>query len=300
MAAVAKSLQAYGFRQPVVVDADGIIIVGHTRWKAAKLLKLDRVPVHIAHDLEPEAVRAYRIADNKTAELAEWDFDLLPIDLKELGDVGYDLGMLGFNQEELAHLLAPGVQQGLTDPDEVPEPPDDAITLPGDLWILGSHRLLCGDSSTGIHSRISKSTWKPYIALNVLLLSLLLLMAGVVFSMTVLEQWRVERAIGGEPVTYQHFFWIAPSATWTIPLYFLVPNVLLMLYLRWTNTPHTPCYATSQRQGRARCRLCPRECVARAQLRVVGIAERAPREVGNEGSGHSHSRHDSETSGAIL
>lgn len=147
VAAVAKSLQAYGFRQPVVVDAVGIIIVGHTRWKAAKLLKLDRVPVRIARDLEPEAVRAYRIADNKTAELAEWDFDLLPIELKELGDVGYDLGMLGFNQEELAHLLDPGVQQGLTDPDEVPEPPDDAITQPGDLWILGSHRLLCGDSS---------------------------------------------------------------------------------------------------------------------------------------------------------
>ena len=112
-----------------------------------RLLKLDRVPVHIARDLEPEAVRAYRIADNKTAELAEWDFDLLPIELKELGDVGYDLGMLGFNQEELAQLLDPGVQQGLTDPDEVPEPPDDAITQPGDLWILGSHRLLCGDSS---------------------------------------------------------------------------------------------------------------------------------------------------------
>ena len=73
---------------------------------------------------------------------------------------------------------------------------------------------------TGIHSRISKPTWKPYIALNVLLLSLPLLLAGVVFSMIVLEQWRAERANGGDPVTYQHFFWIAPSATWTIPLVF--------------------------------------------------------------------------------
>jgi DNA modification methylase len=148
VAAVAKSLDAYGFRQPVVVDGDGVIIVGHTRWKAAKLLGLDKVPVHIARDLEPEAVRAYRIADNKTAELSDWDFDLLPIELQELGNVGYDLGMLGFNAEELARLLDPGTQEGLTDPDDIPEPPDQAITQPGDLWILGCHRLLCGDSSS--------------------------------------------------------------------------------------------------------------------------------------------------------
>ena len=87
---------------------------------------------------------------------------------------------------------------------------------------------------TSIHSRISRPTWKPYIALNVLLLSLPLLLAGGVFSMIILEQWRAERANGGDPVTYQHFFWIAPSATWTIVLYFLVPNTLLMLYLQWT------------------------------------------------------------------
>lgn len=145
--AVAKSIHAYGFRQPIVVDTEGVIIVGHTRWKAAKKLGMTQVPVHVARDMEPEAVRAYRIADNKTAELAEWDFDLLPIELKELGDVGYDLSMLGFNQEELARLLDPGVMDGLTDPDDIPEPPDEAITQPGDLWILGNHRLLCGDSS---------------------------------------------------------------------------------------------------------------------------------------------------------
>jgi DNA modification methylase len=147
VAAVAKSLEAYGFRQPVVVDAEGVIIVGHTRWKAAKLLGMDKIPVHIARDLEPEAVRAYRIADNKTAELSDWDFDLLPIELQELADVNYDLGMLGFNAEELAKLLDPGVLDGLTDPDEVPQTPDEPITKPGDLWILGNHRLLCGDAT---------------------------------------------------------------------------------------------------------------------------------------------------------
>ncbi|MGV3483346.1 MAG: DNA modification methylase [Planctomycetaceae bacterium] len=146
--AVAKSITEFGFRQPLVVDTDGVLIVGHTRWKAAKKLGLIEVPVHVARDLEPEAVRAYRIADNKTAELADWDFDLLPIELGGLSDCGYDLGLLGFDKDELARLLDPGVQEGLTDPDDVPEPPDEAITQPGDLWILGDHRLLCGDSTS--------------------------------------------------------------------------------------------------------------------------------------------------------
>ena len=145
--AVAKSIEAYGFRQPIVVDTEGVIIVGHTRWKAAKKLGLEQVPVHVARDMEPEVVRAYRIADNKTAELADWDFDLLPIELRELESTGCDLGMLGFDIDELAKLLDNGLSEGLTDPDEVPEPPDEAITQPGDIWVLGDHRLMCGDSS---------------------------------------------------------------------------------------------------------------------------------------------------------
>ncbi len=146
--AVCKSLSEFGFRQPLVVDTDGVLIVGHTRWKAAKKLGLLEVPVHVARDMEPEAVRAYRIADNKTGEIADWDMDLLPIELQALSDGGYDLGLLGFDKEELAKLMDTGVQEGLTDPDDVPEPPDDPITQKGDLWILGDHRLLCGDSSS--------------------------------------------------------------------------------------------------------------------------------------------------------
>ncbi len=91
--------------------------------------------------------RAYRIADNQSADLADWNYDLLPIELKELGEGGYDLGLLGFDADELAKLLDTGVNEGLTDPDDVPEPPDEAVTQLGDLWILGNHRLLCGDSS---------------------------------------------------------------------------------------------------------------------------------------------------------
>ncbi len=145
--AVANSIREYGFRQPLVVDTDGVIICGHTRYKAAQQLGLDKVPVHVAKDLTPEQIRAYRIADNKTGELATWNLDLLPLELGELEAGDYDLSLLGFNAEELAQLMDPGVKEGLTDPDDIPEPPDEAITQPGDLWILGDHRLLCGDSS---------------------------------------------------------------------------------------------------------------------------------------------------------
>jgi DNA modification methylase len=145
--AVAASLKEFGFRQPIVVDADGIIICGHTRWKAAQKLGLEKVPVHVATDLTPEQIKAYRIADNQTASLAEWNYDLLPIEIGELQAANYDLGLLGFDQDELAKLLGGDLQEGLTDPDDVPAPPDEAITQPGDLWILGNHRLLCGDSS---------------------------------------------------------------------------------------------------------------------------------------------------------
>jgi len=146
--AVAASLKEFGFRQPIVVDADGVIIVGHTRWKAAKKLGLAKVPVHVATDLPPEKVKAYRIADNQTATLAEWDFELLPIQRKDLQQADYDLSVLGFDEDELAHLLDGDVAEGLTDPDSVPEPPDNPITQRGDIWVLGDHRLMCGDSGS--------------------------------------------------------------------------------------------------------------------------------------------------------
>ena len=148
---VANSIREFGFRQPIVVDSDGVIICGHTRFKAAQKLGLEKVPVHVAKDLSPEQIKAYRIADNKTAELAEWNYDLLPIELADLQACNYDLGLLGFDQDELAKLLNPQLSEGLTDPDDIPAPPDAAITQPGDLWVLGNHRLLCGDSSNPQH-----------------------------------------------------------------------------------------------------------------------------------------------------
>ena len=145
--AVARSLKEFGFRQPIVVDSDNIIVVGHTRWKAAKSLGMTAVPVHMAHEFTPEQARAYRIADNQTASIAEWDMTLLPIELAELKDLGIDMALLGWDADELREMMAPQGNAGLIDPDEVPPLPDAAITQPGDLWILGEHRLLCGDSS---------------------------------------------------------------------------------------------------------------------------------------------------------
>jgi ParB-like chromosome segregation protein Spo0J len=103
--AVADSIREFGFRQPIVVDAAGVIVVGHTRYKAALKLGLKTVPVHVAADLTPQQARAYRLADNRSAENAEWDIDLLPIELGELRDGGADLKLLGFTDKELAEYL---------------------------------------------------------------------------------------------------------------------------------------------------------------------------------------------------
>jgi len=147
VAAVAASIREFGFRQPIVVDQERVIIAGNTRYKAAVFLGLDRVPVHQASSLTPAQVKAYRLADNKTAELASWDQELLVQELLGLQQFGYDLGLTAFDADELVHLLPDDPQVGLTDADAIPEPPEKAQTQPGDLWLLGQHRLLCGDAA---------------------------------------------------------------------------------------------------------------------------------------------------------
>jgi ParB-like chromosome segregation protein Spo0J len=145
--AVAASIKEFGFRQPIVVDEQNVIIVGHTRYKAALKLGLETVPVHVAVGLTPAQAKAYRLADNQTATLSQWDQDLLPLELTALQEMGYDLELTGFSADELLRLIDSGTEGGQTDPDDIPEPPDEATTKPGDLWILGKHRLLCADSS---------------------------------------------------------------------------------------------------------------------------------------------------------
>ena len=145
--AVARSIQEFGFRQPIVADEAGVILVGHTRFKAAIKLGMTEVPVHVAVGLTPAQARAYRIADNQTNRLSDWDEEKLVIELMELQKLDLDLNLTGFSADDITSLLATPNLDGQTDPDAVPEPPDEATTKPGDLWILGNHRLLCGDSS---------------------------------------------------------------------------------------------------------------------------------------------------------
>jgi DNA modification methylase len=149
--AVARSIREFGFRNPVILDRDGVIIAGHTRVLAAKSLGMDEVPCVMADDLTPEQVKAFRIADNKTAEIAEWDYELLPIELRELQGDGYDLSLLGFDTTELEQLLADKedtVTDGETEADAVPDAPEVPVSKPGEVYILGSHRLMCGDSTS--------------------------------------------------------------------------------------------------------------------------------------------------------
>jgi len=147
--AVAASIRQFGFRNPVLLDKDDVLIAGHTRLRAAKKLGMTQVPAMRANDLTPEQVRAYRIADNRLAELAEWDKTLLPLELEAIRAAGTDLSLLGFDEESLAQLLDSGVQGGQTDPDAVPEPPDKAVSQRGEIYQLGAHRLMCGDSGSG-------------------------------------------------------------------------------------------------------------------------------------------------------
>jgi len=143
---VAMSLKEYGFRQPIVVDKDRIIVVGHTRFRASKKLNFKEVPITIADNLTPEQINAYRIADNRTSEESEWDSELLKMELKELDLKDFDLELTGFNEDQLNSMLFEE-KEGLTDEDAVPELPEEPITKLGDIWKLGNHRVMCGDST---------------------------------------------------------------------------------------------------------------------------------------------------------
>ena len=152
VASVARSIQEFGWQQPIVVDQNMVIIVGHTRLKAAISLGLTEVPVVVADHLTPEQVQAYRIADNKTSELAEWNYELLPLEIRDLQEANVDLSLLGFDTSELERLLnsddVNAVESGETDPDEIPDMPEQSVSKAGEIYQLGKHTLLCGDSTS--------------------------------------------------------------------------------------------------------------------------------------------------------
>jgi len=142
---IAASLREFGFTNPVLIDSSGGIIAGHGRVMAAESMGMVVVPcLRLAHLSEAQK-RAYIIADNKLAENAGWDMDILRLELGELNEIGYDLDLLGFEAVELKDLLAfLDPNGGLTDENEVPEVPAEPITQPGDVWQLGRHRIVCG------------------------------------------------------------------------------------------------------------------------------------------------------------
>jgi DNA modification methylase len=141
---VASSLKEYGFQQPIVTDKDLVLIVGHTRLLAAKKLGLSKVPVLVA-DLSEAKAKAYRIADNRLNEDSEWDIDLLTLEISDLLEQNYELDLLGFDANELDKFLV-NEEEYLTDEDEVPPEPEEATSVLGDVWLLGNHRVMCGDS----------------------------------------------------------------------------------------------------------------------------------------------------------
>jgi DNA modification methylase len=150
---VAGSIKEFGFRQPIVVDKDGVIVAGHTRLLAAQKLGLSQVPVHVAAELTPTQIKAYRLADNRVNQESSFDNELLVLELAELKVEDYELELTGFDLSELCAFEALGnsTSEGLTDEDEVPPIPELPVTVEGDLWTLGNHRLLCGDSTNVAH-----------------------------------------------------------------------------------------------------------------------------------------------------
>ena len=148
VAQVAASIKEFGFTNPVLVDKDNMIIAGHGRMKAAMRLGLTEVPCIRLDHLNDFQKKAYIIADNKLALNAGWDDELLRLELGQLNDDGFDLSLTGFDDDELSKLLIPEQIDGLTDEDDVPEVPDEPVTVEGDVWVLGNHRLMCGDSTS--------------------------------------------------------------------------------------------------------------------------------------------------------
>lgn len=140
---MAGVIKEFGFKVPIVARSTGEVIDGHLRLKAARQLGMTEVPVVLADEWTPAQVKAFRLAVNRSAEWAEWDEELLKLELDDLKLEDFDLDLIGFDDFQLEDVPA----EGLTDPDEVPEAPEQSVSRQGDIWLLGKHRLMCGDST---------------------------------------------------------------------------------------------------------------------------------------------------------
>ena len=148
VAQIAASIREFGWTNPILVSGDGTIIAGHGRLLAARQLGMGEVPVIVLDHLSEAQRKALVIADNKLALNAGWDEGLLSTELAGLNELGFDLSVIGFSTDELSALLADDPAEGLTDEDAVPEVPVQPVAVEGDVWLLGRHRLMCGDSTS--------------------------------------------------------------------------------------------------------------------------------------------------------
>lgn len=148
IAQIAASIREWGWTTPVLVDEAGTIIAGHGRLLAAQRLQMTEVPVMVASGWTDAQKRAYVLADNKLALNAGWDNELLGLELADLKGLDFDLDLTGFSPDEIAALQPIQLNEGLTDEDAVPEVPAEPVTKPGDVWVMGKHRLMCGDSTS--------------------------------------------------------------------------------------------------------------------------------------------------------
>jgi DNA modification methylase len=148
VAQIAASIKEWGWTVPCLIEADGGLIAGHGRVLAAQRLGIEEVPCMVADGWTDAQKRAYIIADNKLSLNAGWDDEMLAVELGELSDLDFDLSLTGFDDDELSAFLADEPTEGLTDEDAVPEAPEQPVTVEGDVWVLGRHRLMCGDSTS--------------------------------------------------------------------------------------------------------------------------------------------------------
>jgi DNA modification methylase len=162
IAQIAASIRQFGFTNPVLIDEANVLIAGHGRLAAAQRLGMTEVPAIVVAGLSETDRQALRIADNKLALNAGWDDDLLLAELTELRDVGFDLALTGFGDAELTDIFAEH-NDGLTDPDDVPEPPAEPVSRLGDVWLLGRHRLVCGDATDAADVALCLGGVKPHL-----------------------------------------------------------------------------------------------------------------------------------------
>jgi len=189
VAEIAASIREFGWTNPILVDGDNGIIAGHGRLLAARKLGMIEVPVIELSGLTEAQKRAYVLADNKLALNAGWDDELLALEIGDLASLGFDLSLTGFSEDEIAALTSRGTV-GLTDADEVPETPKEAASRAGDVWIMGRHRLVCGDSTNAEDVERSLAGVKPH-----------LLVSDPPYGVSYNPAWRQRFADGGDLAT---------------------------------------------------------------------------------------------------